>query len=347
MVRTLELLAIGMVATVALSALLTRVVRDHGVRRGLLDVPNDRSSHVQPTPRTGGVAIAITTTTTWFGCVYVVGGMSPELLVLTIGAVVAALVGFADDLLSLHPGPKFFGLAAIALPAVLLMPHTIPGWPLWMTATASAIWVLGYTNALNFMDGSDGLAAGVVVIVGSALAVMSWVAGDHVLAWFAMATVASSIGFLFFNAPPASVFMGDSGSYFLGFTISAISFLSITSGVRPVAVLLLLHPFLFDTSWTLMHRILRGERFWRAHRKHFYQRLLILGATHKSVALRYYLWQVTAAACALVYQYSDRPARVLAVVVAVAYAATILFSVRRAERARTVRATNLVTGARL
>jgi len=320
-------------ATVAaLSALLTRVARDMGTRSGMLDVPNDRSSHVRPTPRTGGIAIGFATVIAWVAYLALVGGLSSEVLVLLVGSMFAATLGFVDDARSLQPGPKLLGQAVLAGPAVLLLPMAVPGWPLWVTSVGAIVWILAYTNMFNFMDGSDGLAAGQVVIVGGVLAMFSFEVGNHVLAWFALATAAASAGFLRYNAPPASVFMGDAGSFFLGYTIAVMSLVSIKSGVRPIAVFLLVYPFLFDASYTLLRRLLRRECIWRAHREHLYQRLLVAGLSHEAVARRYYLWQSIAAACAVTYQHGNSLARTAAVAVALLAVGAVLATVSMAER---------------
>jgi UDP-N-acetylmuramyl pentapeptide phosphotransferase/UDP-N-acetylglucosamine-1-phosphate transferase len=183
------------------------------------------------------------------------------------------------------------------------------------------------------MDGSDRRAAGVAVIVAGVEAVLLIGAGDPALAGCAIIVAAATTGFLFYNTAPASLFMGDAGSYFLGFSIAMLALLSATRGVRVAALVLLLLPFLFDTSWTLLRRIARRERIWIAHREHLYQRLLIAGWSHRAVARRYYAWQTLAAVCAVIYQYSRGPMMSLAVASACLSAAAVLVTVRNAEGA--------------
>jgi UDP-N-acetylmuramyl pentapeptide phosphotransferase/UDP-N-acetylglucosamine-1-phosphate transferase len=152
------------------------------------------------------------------------------------------------------------------------------------------VWIVGLTNAYNFMDGIDGLAAGQAVIAAVAMAWLSQVWGADQVA-LAMAILAGSVlGFLSHNWPPAKIFMGDVGSAFLGFSFAGWAVLSSNtpSNKLPfVAWAVLLAPFLFDTGITLISRIVRGQRWYAAHREHFYQRLIRRGWSHLAVTSLY------------------------------------------------------------
>lgn len=326
-----EAMAAAAVAVVLFSAFCTRAVRDFARRRGLLDLPNHRSSHVLPTPRTGGVAIVLAAITGWlsYGLLF---GLTETDVVVLIGAVFTAVVGLLDDLVTLRPTPKFVGQVLVAIPAVWLLPAAVPTWPTWISVLISVFWIVGYTNALNFMDGSDGLAAGHAVVIMLTIAAFSAAAQQPGLTWFAVAVSASALGFLGLNRSPASIFMGDAGSFFLGFCIAAAAIRLTAAGISVVALALLLSPFLVDTSFTLWRRLLRGERVWLAHREHLYQRLLLIGRSHKHVAHRYYVWQLVAAAAAWAVQYGTRPVQAMAIFVGVAFAVGVVVAVGRAER---------------
>lgn len=322
-----------MAATVVVAAYATGIVRDAATRRGLLDMPNERSSHVRAKPRTGGVGIMIAAAAGWtLGLWLPVGQLDSGSIVLAAGSLLAGALGFVDDTRHLEPHEKLLGQLAIALPAVLLLPVSLAGWPIWLTSAGAILWILTYTNMFNFMDGSDGLAAGVSVIAGIGLAIIAWGTGEPALAWLSLSLAAAGLGFLRHNAAPASIFMGDSGSFFLGYAFAVLALLTIKAGARPIAVLIVLYPFLFDATVTLLLRVVRAEPFWRAHRQHLYQRLLIAGWSHEQVARRYYLWQALAVACGLVYEQGDEGWRAVSVVVAVTAALAHLVAVSWEER---------------
>jgi len=319
--------------TAVVAMYLTALARSFATRRGLLDVPNARSSHTTPIPRMGGVAIMIAALAAWLVGWFIPGteiGMG--FAVLAVGSVGAGLLGLVDDVFLLGPTGKLVGQFLIALPAVLLLPMTVYGWPLWLTSAGAVIWILTYTNMFNFMDGSDGLAAGVTVLVSMFLAILAFGVGNAELVWFALALAATSAGFLRYNSAPATVFMGDAGSFFLGYALAVLALLCIKAGVRPVAVLMLMHPFVLDALLTLGIRIWRREKFWQAHRQHYYQRLLIAGCSHESVARRYYVWQGVAALCSLAYEYGAERERFVAISIALGIAGLHLALVYLLER---------------
>ncbi|MBU4499659.1 MAG: UDP-phosphate N-acetylglucosaminyl 1-phosphate transferase, partial [Gammaproteobacteria bacterium] len=157
------------------------------------------------------------------------------------------------------------------------------------------------TNLYNFMDGSDGLAGGMVAIGFGALALAAWLGGAPSLAMFCASIAAAALAFLRFNFPPARVFMGDAGSIPLGFLAAALGIDGAAHGVWPwLFPLLVFSPFIVDASVTLARRALRGEKIWRAHRSHYYQRVVLLGATHRQLALAAYALMLASAALAFV-----------------------------------------------
>lgn len=332
---TVSAAAAGVLATAALAAILTRAAREIARRCNVLDVPNQRSSHVTPTPRTGGAALALAAAAGWAALPLIGAPLDHAVAAFMTLTLLSGALGLVDDLYSLSPAPKFIGLAAIAGPALwFMLPVLATSW--WMLG-AALFWTLGYTNAFNFMDGSDGLAAGTAAIVSWAMAVFASSLGETALAWCALVTGGACAGFLVFNRPPASIFMGDAGSYFLGSGIAAMALLLCANGVSIASMLLLLHPFLCDTSITVIRRVSRGEPFWRAHRQHWYQRLLIAGAAHRDVARGYFTWQAAATLCAFAWEWSGAPGRTAAAAVAAASVAMVIAAVRRAEANAAVR----------
>jgi Fuc2NAc and GlcNAc transferase len=282
-----------------LAWLATFVLRRWSPRLGLVDIPNERSSHVQPTPRGGGlsfviVALVLTVMAALQWHIALPSG-TPALL---LGSLLIAAVGLADDRWHLLARSRF---SAHLVGAVILMVGggvvrevSLPGgmvWSLgWLSLPLTLFWVVGLTNAYNFMDGIDGLASGQAVIATATMAWLGQVRGVSGVA-LAMAVLTGAVlGFLLHNWPPARIFMGDVGSAFLGFTFAGWAVLSggaRSNGLSFVAWVAVLAPFLFDTGLTLISRIVRGQRWYAAHREHFYQRLIRQGWSHLAVTSLY------------------------------------------------------------
>ncbi len=267
-----------------------------------LDQPGERSLHVMPVPRLGGVAI----------CLGMAAGASlawpiwhslfePPLLV-----AVLLLWGVAvlDDVRSLPASVRFFCQLLAACLAVFgagIFWHT-ESMP-WLWGVTGLLMYLWGTNLYNFMDGMDGFAGGMAVIGFTALAAMAIVAGDTAFACFCGLVVAANVGFLFFNFPPARLFMGDSGSTVLGFIMVAASLAGWQRELYPAWVpLLIFSPFWVDATITLFRRLLRGEKVWQAHRQHYYQRWVLAGYGHRQVVLVEYVLMLLCTLSALAWQ---------------------------------------------
>jgi UDP-N-acetylmuramyl pentapeptide phosphotransferase/UDP-N-acetylglucosamine-1-phosphate transferase len=292
--------AAGVAAMAA--AVATRAIRDYSRRRSLLDMPGERSSHSVPTPRLGGVAIAGVCLSAWLVCTLCRCPGGPFQVVLFTSAILAALTGLVDDIRGLSPATKLAGQLVAVLPVLLGGEGALaaaPWLPVPLVRGVECLWVLGYTNVFNFMDGSDGLAGGTAVVGSATLALVAWGAGLNALAWPIVLLGAASGGFLRYNWAPASIFMGDSGSLFIGASFSVAAVGLVRAGVQPEAVLLAFTPFMFDGLFTLARRASRGEPVWRAHRSHLYQRLLITGKSHAWVARLYLGWAALSGAAAL------------------------------------------------
>ena len=249
------------------------------LRRGRLpmDHPNERSLHDTPTPRIGGLGImaGVGVASAWLA-----GGMwLPAML----AAFALAAVSVLDDVRGLPVALRF--LAHFVAAAACLLALGLSGWAL-VGATMAVVWM---TNLFNFMDGSDGLAGGMAAIGFGALALAAWLGGAPGLAAFCAAVAAAALAFLRFNFPPARVFMGDAGSIPLGFLAATLGILGAMQDVWPwLFPLLVFSPFIVDASVTLVRRALHGEKVWRAHRSHYYQRAVLLGASHRQLALAAY-----------------------------------------------------------
>jgi Fuc2NAc and GlcNAc transferase len=243
---------------------------------GLLDHPNERSSHRRVTPRGGGLAVAAGLAAA-LAVVNAFGGERVPAAVLAGAGLVAAL-GLADDRFRLPALPRLVGHVAAALLALgstgglarfpLPAPLDVGTGPL--AIALGVLWIVAVLNFYNFMDGIDGLAAAQAVVTGIALAV----ALPGPAAPLGAAVAGGGAGFLIYNRPPARIFLGDVGSGLLGYTLAVAPFLA-PSDVRGRAVLLTatsLALFLFDATSCLIRRAARGDRWYEAHREHAYQR---------------------------------------------------------------------------
>ena len=274
-----------LVAAAVCLALLAVLIDSKSLPR---DLPNDRSLHGAPISRSGGLAIVCAIALTGPLFFYGVGTW------LSLGAVLA-LVSFADDWRSL---PATLRLATHFVAALALVYYQMPDLPLPLAALL-VVGIVWGTNLYNFMDGADGLAGGMALIGFGVYALAAWSA-DATLAWFATTVSATAAAYLVFNFYPARIFMGDAGSISLGFLASALGVYGWYSGIWPVWFpLLVFSPFIVDASLTLAQRAARGERFWQAHREHYYQRLIRMGLGHRDTALAEYALMAAAGVSAL------------------------------------------------
>jgi len=272
--------------TAVLSWALTGLATWYAASAGLLDYPGERHSHRQPTPRGGGagLVLALMTVTLWPGA-----GQVPACWAACIapGAVLLALIGWWDDHRSLGAGRRF--LVQLAASVFLVWSAATAGWlegalPMIM----GGLFVLWMTNLFNFMDGSNGMAGLQGVFAGCVLAWLYALSGDGSATLLALLLAAACAGFLPWNLGRARVFMGDVGSLTLGFCIGALLLYGVASGALalPVAWLVMLM-FLADATLTLIARVIKGERWYNAHRQHLYQRLIAHGWSHGRVAALY------------------------------------------------------------
>ncbi|HEY1295175.1 MAG TPA: glycosyltransferase family 4 protein [Chloroflexota bacterium] len=291
----------------------------HWAPRQALDVPNERSSHIRPTLRGGGLVIVLG----FFAglAVWLANGgiLSPRALGWLAGAVLVASVSFVDDL---HPLPATPRLITHLAGAVLL---TFAGVQLAEPTAIAAllvafVYIIVLTNVYNFMDGIDGLAAAQAIVAGAALSIAGVLVRNPLVAISGGLLSASSLGFAIYNLPPARMFMGDVGSTFLGFSFAGLGLLAnigVGGDRLPIEFgLVLFAPFLFDGLVTLSRRVVRGERWYAAHRSHYYQRLVQCGLTHAQVTCLYTGLGVVAAGAALAGLYASEALRVTLALVA-------------------------------
>ncbi len=301
----------------AVSFLFTGGMLRYSLKRSLLDVPNVRSSHSVPKPRLGGVAIVLA-----FYCssaTLLIAGINPfpgirmAVGVLSAGAVIAC-IGLADDLRGLDARVKLItqvaaGAIVISSGVVLDQLHI----PLLgslelgaMSVPLTLLWIVGFINIYNFIDGIDGLAAGVGMIAAVFSLLVGVLTGATFLAPLYAIIAGSSLGFLRYNFPPARIFMGDTGSTFIGFVFATLSVIGAGAGIPVFVTVLLLGGVIADAVLTLIRRVVKRERLLAPHRTHYYQRLTSLGLSHKQVTLLEYLVAVLLGVSALFYFHGDR-----------------------------------------
>ena len=275
-----------LVSAIVTLALITWLLKAPG--RLPLDLPNERSLHVRPMPRSGGIAMMVGIFTGF--------GILQTPLVIVLPAAVLAATSYIDDLRGL---PIPFRLATHLATAGAFAVTALPAMtlPLVVLIVLGILWL---ANLYNFMDGSDGLAGGMTLLGFSFLSAAAWISGDEALSIDCAIVAASAAAFLLFNFPPARLFMGDAGSVPIGFLAAALSLAGWRDGDWPLWFpVLVFAPFIADASLTLVKRIVAGERFWRAHNQHYYQRLVRLGWSHRSTALAEYAVALASGAAAL------------------------------------------------
>ncbi len=287
------------VAACIVSYLGVGVIRQVALRHKVLDVPNERSSHAQPTPRGGGLAIAVVVLAGFAVASLRLGDLPGTVVTgFLVGAGLVAAIGLLDDLWRLSARLRLaaqFGVALLVMATVgrlevINLPGlgeiNLAGWGLPVTA----IWIVGLLNIYNFMDGIDGLAAVQAVIASLCWWAASTILGAESLRILPGLILGASVGFLAHNWPPARIFMGDVGSTLLGYVFAVLPILawqqtgdSDWAGFGALCVA----PFVFDGTFTLVRRAVNHENVLQAHRSHLYQRLIKRGYTHRQVSLLY------------------------------------------------------------
>jgi len=289
------MLFLAMAAALVASIILTPLVIKLAIRIGAVDHPNYRKVHASVMPRIGGLAI--------FGA-FLIGyaillPKDEHATGILIGALIIITLGFLDDMLEITAKAKLAGQLAAAIVVVAWGGLQIEFVNLpfigqfdfgYLSIPITIIWIIGITNAINLIDGLDGLAAGVSTIALIAIAVMAMIMGNVFVVATAAILAASSLGFLFYNFHPAKIFMGDTGSLFLGFMISVLALL----GFKNVAVVALIIPVIIlgipisDTFFAIVRRIRMKQSITAPDKSHLHHCLLRSGFSHRQTVLIIY-----------------------------------------------------------
>ncbi len=283
------------------SVLLTGLIRRYAIKKSLIDIPNERSSHSIPVPRGGGLSIVLISLL----AIIVTGSLDwleyEQYIALLGGGCLVALIGWLDD----HKDISALIRAMVHLAAAswtvfwlgglssldlgLMTVHL--GFFGSLLAVIAIVWMI---NLYNFMDGTDGLATVQALTAGSFAAFIFLSAGATGIGSILLAMLGAAAGFLVWNWPPAKIFMGDVGSSYLGYLFAALAMLGEQSGVMPLLVwFILLALFFWDTTLTLIYRFRKGEKWYAAHCSHAYQRFVQLGNSHKKLALIFLVINIT------------------------------------------------------
>lgn len=267
------------------SILLTYIVRRWAINRSVLDFPNERSSHSIPTPRGGGIAIAVT----WFLAItflFLRKDIDSALFFALLCGLPISVIGLVDDVITISPKVRLFVQVASAATALIFLGGligidigfihlSVP----FLFSIIAVIGIVWFTNLFNFLDGIDGYISAEVIFVGFAFSLLFGEVPPALLA-------AVTAGFLVWNWQPAKIFMGDVGSTLLGFTIGIFAVHYQNSGDSSIFIWLMLTSlFWFDASLTLYRRWRNGETLSKAHKKHAYQRIVQSGFSHQKTVV--------------------------------------------------------------
>ncbi|MFN8671738.1 MAG: MraY family glycosyltransferase [Candidatus Sericytochromatia bacterium] len=281
---------------------------------GKMDQPDPRKVHKTPIPRLGGIAIFLGFLLSLLMIEFLEPGFfakSSKWYGIIAGSSMMFLLGVVDDLKPLPAKVKFIAQIIIASVAyslgvkMLVLSNPFGDmWvlPTWLSAFMTVFWLVGITNTINLIDGLDGLAAGVSMIAGITLSIIAIQTGQVFAAVIILTLVGGTIGFLRYNFNPAKIFMGDSGSLFLGFTLAAISVSSVLKFATTVTILiplLILGVPIFDTAFAIVRRAINKKPIFQPDKGHLHHRLLKLGLSQRRTVITIYSFSAFLAGIAL------------------------------------------------
>lgn len=301
----------------------TPLVIKMAVKFGAVDTPDERKVHTRIMPRMGGLAIYCG----FIVAVLLTQTISVKLLGLLIGCTMIILLGIIDDIKVLSPKVKLLGQILAAIVIVLSgirvdfltnpFADIVFFDSMIFTVPITLLWIVGVTNAVNLIDGLDGLAAGTSGIAAVTIAVVSFMEGHVATGTLALILAGSVFGFLPFNFNPAKVFMGDTGSMFLGFTLSVLAITGLTKSATFVSLfipIVILGIPIFDTAFAIVRRFLNGAPIFQADKGHLHHQLLYVGLTHKQSVLAIYAVNICLAGSAILMSTMAPPQAVMILV---------------------------------
>ncbi|MGL4790235.1 MAG: glycosyltransferase family 4 protein, partial [Anaerotignaceae bacterium] len=282
----------------AISNVMTPVAKKISLKVGAIDYPKARGMHKDPMPRMGGIAIVAGFMLTLLIIYRFTNLDSPmQLIGFIAGAGIIVVLGIVDDCFTLRARFKFLIQIVAALVVVFFgIKINVVLWPFTavlqkFSIPITVLWIVGVTNAVNLIDGLDGLAAGVSSIAALSLMVLCILTGDEISVVLTATIAGSCLGFLPRNFNPAQIFMGDTGSTFLGFTLAVTSILGVFKGYAVLALvvsMLCLGLPIFDTLFAMVRRMAKGESIMKPDRGHLHHRLIDRGLSQKQAVMILY-----------------------------------------------------------
>lgn len=306
-------LLIALLLSFLTSYLLTFPVRKLAVKWKVMDYPELRKIHTQITPRMGGVSIFAGTVV---GLLYLQPDI-PHFFSIYLGATIIMITGLLDDRYQLRPLAKLSGqviAAALLLFSGMLIENiTIPLYGMielnpFFSAVVTFFWIIGITNAINLIDGLDGLATGVSTIALISVTIMAFIDAQIAVVLICFALIGSNLGFLVHNFYPAKIYMGDTGSLFLGYSVAVLSMLglfkSLTFFSFVIPILVLALP-IFDTLFSILRRIINKKPVMEADNQHIHYQLIAAGFSHRTTVLILYAFSAFFGALAIFFSYAS------------------------------------------
>ena len=287
---------VAFTVALAVAYFTTPWVKDMAIKAGALDAPDDRKVHKKPIPRMGGIAIYLGFVLAVLASMHV----SREIVGLLLGGTVIMMVGIIDDMRQLSAKVKLLGQIAAAM--VLVAFHIRIEWltnpfgeMLYVdqfSVPLTILWVVGLTNTVNLIDGLDGLAAGVSTIASITILLVALQQNFWTVAILTAALAGAALGFLQHNFNPAKIFMGDTGSMFLGYMLAAVSILGTVKSAATIALVVPIMALglpIMDTAFAILRRYRNGRPIFKPDKGHLHHRLLDLGLTQKQAVLLMYV----------------------------------------------------------
>lgn len=263
---------------------------------GAVDKPNARKVHTKIMPRMGGLGIYLA----YIIVVLATQKMNMQLAGLLLGSTILVVLGIFDDMKDLNAKFKLLiqVLAAVIVMAfgvrIEFMTNVFGGGAIYLDILSlpiTLLWIVGITNAINLIDGLDGLAGGIATIAALSMAVVGWIYGQYLMASMAIILAGATMGFLRYNFHPAKVFMGDTGSLFLGFNLSVLAIMGVAKSVTFISLaapVLVLGVPIFDTFFAILRRKMNHKPIFAADKDHLHHRLLGMGFSHRKTVLIIY-----------------------------------------------------------
>lgn len=306
------ILFLGFFITIIASLILTPIIKKIALKYDIVDVPDSRKAHSGKKPYLGGIVIFIS----FFIGYFIILPDHPHQIAIIIGAFIILITGLFDDFFNLKPVYKLIGQASAAIVIIqsglVIDKITVPFFGTVYLDNLSVIitllWIIGVSNAINLIDGLDGLATGVSTIALFSIMLTAIIDYRFAVALICILLIGSNLGFLYFNFYPAKIFLGDAGALFLGYMIAVISMLGLFKNIAIfsfIIPLIILAVPIFDTVFAIFRRLKRGQSIMSADRKHIHYQLIDKGFSHRGAVLLIYAFSFALGMLAVSLNYTS------------------------------------------